>query len=328
MSVLRCNERVLSGGEDRCRVGLAGVSSPSGPHPIAKLFFLCRLGDRLGVRSHANERAGRVSVTSQHFSSVERYDHIENRMNIARSFSGNSLLDHLEVAEYKLIESGLSEKFLERDTVIHDPGDRMDVVYFPNGAILSVITLMEDGRGVESSTIGRESAHGVLAAFGSHKAHNRVICQIPGQSFMLPTARLKEAAAKSPTLADHLIRHVQGNTAQVEQSVACNALHSVEERLCRWILMSADRGDGKIVSLTQEYLAIMLGVQRTTVTQAARTLQAAGLINYARGAIEIVNRAGLEDTVCECYGVVRQKFDLLLGLSRPPAARVPQSDVA
>lgn len=248
---------------------------------------------------------------------------------MARSFSGNSLLDHLGDADYALLEPYITGKFLERDTVIHEPGDRMDVVYFPNGAILSVITLMEDGRGVESSTIGRESAHGVLSAFGSHDAHNRVICQVPGPTFMLPTARLKEAAAKSPPLADNLIRHVQGNTAQVEQSVACNALHSVEERLCRWILMSADRGDGKVVPLTQEYLAIMLGVQRTTVTQAARTLQAAGLINYARGAIEIVNRKGLEETVCECYGVVRQKFDLLIGRNGDGGLRrVAQNDVA
>ncbi len=238
------------------------------------------------------------------------------------------MLDHLEDAEYGLIEPYLTEKFLERDTVIHEPGDRSDTVYFPNGAILSVITLMMDGRGVESSTIGRESAHGVLACFGSLKAHNRVIVQIPGPSFMAPTARLKEAVAKSPTLADNLIRRAQGNSAQVEQSVACNALHTVEERLSRWILMSADRGNGKVVPLTQEYLAIMLGVQRTTVTQAARALQAAGLINYSRGAIEIVNRKGLEDVVCECYMVVQQKFELLLGKGRHMARRMPESDVA
>ena len=264
------------------------------------------------------------------FSGGVSFAHAENRMKVARSFLGNSLLDNLEDAEYGLLEPYLTEKFLERDTVTHDPGDRIDTVYFPNGAILSVITLMEDGRGVESSTIGRESAQGMLSAFGSHRAHNRVICQVPGLTFMLPTARLKEAAAKSPSLADHLIRHVQGNTAQVEQSVACNALHTVEERLCRWILMSADRGDGKVVALTQEYLAIMLGVQRTTVTQAARTLQSAGLINYARGAIEIVNRRGLEDTVCECYGVVRQKFELLLGAATANGVsrRSPASDVA
>jgi CRP-like cAMP-binding protein len=251
-------------------------------------------------------------------------------MRTTRSFVGNSLLDHLDDANYGLLEPYLIEKFLDRDTVTHDPGDRIDTIYFPNGAILSVITLMEDGRGVESSTIGRESAQGLLAAFGSYKAYNRVIVQVPGPSFVMPTVRLKDAIAKSTALADHLIRHVQGNTAQVEQSVACNALHTVEQRLCRWILMSADRGNGKLVALTQEYLAIMLGVQRTTVTQAARTLQAAGLINYARGTIEIINRKGLEDTVCECYGVVRQKFELLLGAATDHGVsrRIPQSDVA
>jgi len=233
-------------------------------------------------------------------------------MKIARPETGNSLLDNLAATDFALIEPYLSEKFIERDATIHDPGDRIDTIYFPSGAVLSVITLMEDGRGVESSTIGRESAHGLLSAFGTHKAHNRVICQIPGHSLFLPVGRLREATAKSVSLIDALIRHAQGNAAQVEQSVACNALHAVEERLCRWILMSADRGDGRIVSLTQEYLAIMLGVQRTTVTSAARTLQAAGLITYARGTIEIVNRKGLEEAVCECYGVVRQKFSALV----------------
>jgi CRP-like cAMP-binding protein len=278
----------------------------------------------------SSEKLNYISTSRRAFHGGVSLGRVDNRMSSARSFLGNSLLDHLDDAEYGLLEPHLTERFLDRDTVTHDPGDRMDTVYFPNGAILSVITLMEDGRGVESSTIGRESAQGVLAAFGSHKAYNRVIVQVPGLSFMMPTVRLKDAIAKSTALGDHLIRHVQGNTAQVEQSVACNALHTVEQRLCRWILMSADRGDGRVVALTQEYLAIMLGVQRTTVTQAARTLQAAGLINYARGAIEIVNRKGLEDTVCECYGVVRQKFELLLGPAMDNAwsKRLPETDVA
>ena len=248
-------------------------------------------------------------------------------MKTARLFVGNSFLDNLQTADYAVLEPYITEKFLERDTTINDPGDRIDTVYFPNGAILSVITLMEDGRGVESATIGRESAQGVLSAFGSHKAYNRVICQVPGHCFMIPVVRLKEAAAKNPALADELVRYVQGNNAQVEQSVACNALHTVEQRLCRWILLSADRGDGRMVALTQEYLAIMLGVQRTTVTQAARTLQAAGLINYARGVIEIINRKGLEDTVCECYGVVKEKFHMLTGNGLVPR-QVPETDVA
>ena len=237
---------------------------------------------------------------------------LDERMNTTRTFVGNSLLDNLDDGDYGLLEPALTEKFLARDTVIHDPGDRLDAVYFPTGAILSVMTLMEDGRCVESSTIGCESGQCLLAAFGSHKAHNRVVVQVPGLSLAMPTVRLKDAVARSSSLADHLIRYVQGNAAQGEQSVACNALHTVEERLCRWILMSADRGNGKMVNLTQEYLAIMLGVQRTTVTQAARTLQAAGLITYSRGTIDIVNRRGLEETVCECYGVVRQKFDALV----------------
>jgi CRP-like cAMP-binding protein len=234
-------------------------------------------------------------------------------MKIVRAYSGNIFLDYLSDADYGLLSPHISERSIERGVVIHDPGDRIDTAYFPNGSVFSVITLMEDGRSVESATTGRESVAGVLAAFGSQRAYNRVVCQIGGHCYTMPTARLKDAAQRSPTLADGLMRHLQGNTAQIEQSVACNALHNVEQRLCRWILMSADRGDGKVIGLTQEYLAIMLGVQRTTVTQAARSLQAAGLITYARGAIEIVNRKGLEDAVCECYAVVNKKFAVLVG---------------
>jgi CRP-like cAMP-binding protein len=248
-------------------------------------------------------------------------------MTPTRLFIGNAFLDNLHNSDYEILEPHISEKYLPRDFTINEPGDRLDNVYFPNGAILSVITLMEDGRGVESATIGRENAQGVLAAFGSHKAHNRVICQVPGLSFILPVSRLREAAAKSATLADNLVRYVQANAAQTEQSVACNALHTVEARLCRWILMSADRGDGRVVALTQEYLAIMLGVQRTTVTQAARALQTAGLIHYARGTIEIVNRPALETTVCECYDVVRQKFQMLTGAGLTGHS-APEADVA
>src|SRR5579875_973092 len=132
--------------------------------------------------------------------------HPDNRMKTNRAFSGNALLDHLDNSDFALLEPYLTEKYLDRDTLLNDPGDRMDTVYFPNGAIMSVITLMEDGRGVESATIGRESGYGVLAAFASHRAHNRVIVQVPGVSFLMPAARLKEAAAKSATLADDLIR--------------------------------------------------------------------------------------------------------------------------
>lgn len=172
---------------------------------------------------------------------------------------------------------------------------------------------MEDGQGVEACTIGHESGYGLLNALGSSIAVDRVIAQVPGACLKLPTAKLKSVAAASPHLTDLIVRHVQGTVAQTQQSVACNALHHVEARLCRWLLMSADRMLNGKLPLTQEFLGFMLGVQRTTVTGVARSLQSAGLIRYARGQIEILDRPGLEEGACECYAVVRNKQAQLLG---------------
>ena len=127
-------------------------------------------------------------------------------------------------------------------------------------------------------------------------------------------ARLRAAAALSVNLTDLIIRHAQANTAQVQQTAACNALHSVDERLCRWLLMTQDRVGGDQIQLTQEFLGLMLGVQRTTVSRVASGLQDAGLVRYSRGQIQILDRRGLEDHTCECYESVRQKYDELLSV--------------
>jgi CRP-like cAMP-binding protein len=205
------------------------------------------------------------------------------------------------------------DKYLPRDLVLHEPGAQVEDVYFPVSSILSVITLMEDGRSVESCTIGRESAHGLLYALGAKTAFNRVIVQIGGSALVMPGQRIRELAISNPTLLEAMSRYAQGNDVQAEQSVACNALHDVEARLCRWILTAADRIDEPVLRLTQEYLAFMLGVQRTTVTAAAQSLQAAGLISYRRGEITLVDRPGLEERVCECYDHVRRRFTQVVG---------------
>jgi CRP-like cAMP-binding protein len=220
---------------------------------------------------------------------------------------GNSLVDGLIKADFDSLRPFFSWVQLEHNEVICRPGSIVDHVFFPTQSVLSVITLMEDGQGVEACTIGHESAHGLLHALGSSIALDRVIAQVPGQCLKLSSAKLKVAAAASPHLTDLIIRHVQVNTAQTQQSVACNALHHVEARLCRWLLMSQDRMINGKLPLTQEFLGYMLGVQRTTVTGAARSLQSAGLIRYARGQIEILDRNGLEEGACECYAVVRNK---------------------
>jgi CRP-like cAMP-binding protein len=223
------------------------------------------------------------------------------------------MLDYLDERDLDLLMPHLTEIYLEQNAILAEPGRQVEAAYFPTGAVLSVITIMEEGQGVEACTIGHESAYGLLHALGSSLALERVISQIGGSALKIPTSRLKAVAAKSTSLTDLMIRHVQVNVAQSQQSVACNAIHHVESRLCRWLLMSQDRTKNGKLPLTQEFLGYMLGVQRTTVTGAARALQSAGLIRYVRGQIEIVDRPGLEDGACECYASVREKHTQLLG---------------
>jgi CRP-like cAMP-binding protein len=231
----------------------------------------------------------------------------------ARPQFGNAFLDGLTAADLREIQPHLVVRDLRRDLLLHEEGDTREDLYFPAGAILSVITLMADGRGVECRTVGRESAYGLTLPFGSRIAHNRLLVQVPGRCVQMPAQRLRSAALRSLSLVETLARHLQGGDANTEQSVACNALHDVEARLCRWILMSADRTDDQPLPLTQEALAFMLGVQRTTVTAVARSLQEAGLISYRRGEITLRDRKGLEEAACECYAAARQKFRQMIG---------------
>jgi CRP-like cAMP-binding protein len=204
-------------------------------------------------------------------------------------------------ADFTRLEPLMTRTTLGRDFVLNDVGSIVEAVYFPAGAVLSVVTLMEGGQGVETCTIGHENAYGLDSTLGAPRAVERAICQIPGVCYHIPTSQLKTAASESQALTDLFIRHIQANLAQTSQSVACNAIHPVEGRLCRWLLMSHDRAGVDVLPLTQEFLGYMLGVQRTTVTIAARALQAGGLIKYKRGHIEILDREGLEDGACECY---------------------------
>jgi len=180
------------------------------------------------------------------------------------------------------------------------------------------MTLMENGAAIESAMIGPEGAVGLPAAIRQRTAISRAVVQGKGRALRLSAAILHDVWTTSPTLRDLVDAHGEGLYANVTQSVACNALHSVEERFCRWMLSCHDRVEGDTLALTQEYLADMLGVQRTTVTAVARSLQDKGAIRYRRGQVDIIDRSLLEAAACECYGVVRRNYDRLL-----PAAERP-----
>lgn len=224
----------------------------------------------------------------------------------------NSLLAALSPDDYALISVSLTPVDLEKGRLLYDPGDVIETVYFPHNCVISLMTLMENGAAIESATIGREGALGLMTAFSPRQALSRAIVQVAGGASRMSAAALFEAGQRSPALRQVIDRHSDALFGHAAQSVACNALHSVEARFCRWLLTCHDRIDDNTVGLTQEFLADMLGVQRTTVTAVAGALQAKGLIRYRRGVVDILDRHGLEVMTCECYGSVRRLYERLL----------------
>ncbi len=224
----------------------------------------------------------------------------------------NRLLAALDAQDLELAAAKLVPVILEKGALLYDPGDLIDTVYFPDDCVISLMTLMESGAAIESAAIGREGALGLMAAVSPRQSLTRAIVQVPGRARRITAAHLHRAWEQSAQIRDLIDRHNEALFAHAIHSVACNALHSVEARFCRWLLSCDDRIDSSTVALTQEFLADMLGVQRTTVTVVARALQAAGLIRYRRGVVDIMDRAGLEAIACECYRAVRRNYQRLL----------------
>jgi len=225
----------------------------------------------------------------------------------------NQLLRLIPASDRDALAPHLQTVTLEAGDILYEPDYSVEWVYFPITAVLSVVTVMTDGRTVESDTVGYESVIGVLAALGGTPAVGRTFTQIAGDAIRVSAARLRRQAEVSPTLRQILIRHAYANLAQAHQSAACNALHDLEQRLCRWLLMSQDRTASNSVRLTQQYLATMLGVQRTTVTHALRDLVEKGLVRQRRGCIEILDRPRIEAISCECYDAVQDNLRRLIG---------------
>jgi CRP-like cAMP-binding protein len=222
----------------------------------------------------------------------------------------NRLLHAMPPSERALIERDLQEVAIEQGQVLQEQGDTIEAVYFPASGLISLIAAMQGGdKIIEAATIGRDGALGAMAGFGPRRAFRRAIVQVAGVAARISTARLQEAVNASAALRDVLARYSEVLLAQVQQLVACNAFHEAEERLARWLLQAHDRVDGDIIPLTQEALAQMLGVRRTTVTIIAHELQKRGLLRYRRGRIEVTDRHGLETVACECYAAERKQVD-------------------
>ena len=224
----------------------------------------------------------------------------------------NRLLAALPAEDLGLVAPHLVQVDLERGRLLYEPGDRIDTIYFPQDGVISLMTLMENGAAIENAIIGREGAVGLAAAVAPRQALSRAIVQTPCRCARISAHHLHEAWNRSAAIRQIADRHGEALFGHAIQLVACNALHSVEARFCRWLLSCHDRISTDTVALTQEFLADMLGVQRTTVTTIARALQDKGYIRYRRGVVDIVNRAGLEAMTCECYGVMRSTYERLL----------------
>jgi CRP-like cAMP-binding protein len=231
----------------------------------------------------------------------------------------NHFLTSLSRADRSAVEPHLSLVDLERGQILAEPGLSVKHAWLPQGAVISIVTLMRDGRAVESRTIGMESGFGLLHALGSRLSYERVTVQISGAAWRISVDALGQAAKQSPTLVKDIVVHGQATLVQAAQQTACNALHGVDARLCRWLLLTQDRVKADVLPLTQEHLAIMLGVQRTTVTAAALHLQAQGHIAYTRGKIRVLNRDGLKAAACECYYATEQAVHQMLGGFSVPA---------
>jgi CRP-like cAMP-binding protein len=234
----------------------------------------------------------------------------------------NRLLAALEPEDFARLEPHLELVNLTLKQVLYETGDTIRYAYFPHDAIISLVNVMEDGHTVEISVFGREGVSGIVSALVTREAFGRYVVQMQGTATRVPYERLNQVRENSPQLQQLILRYGEALLAQTFQSVACNAVHAVEARCCRWILSMHDRADHDSLPLTHEFLAEMLGVQRSTVSVVTRTFQTAGLIRQSRGGITVLDRAGLEGMACECYGRIRRIYQRLLPGTYPqPSSR-------
>ena len=229
------------------------------------------------------------------------------------------MLAALETASHKRIEPHLAPVEFKLGDVVCEAGGLLKHAYFPQGAVLSLLTVLENGSAIETANIGREGAFGLFAAMYSRVSFNRCLVQLEGGIVRCPIELLQSEFKNSEHVRNLFVSYSETLLSQVQQTVACNALHSTEERMCRWLLMMHDRAQGEALPYTHEFLSHMLGANRKSVTLAAQSLQTAGLISYRRGKIQVLDRPGLEKASCECYAVVRERFDAFL---TPPSTAV------
>ena len=240
---------------------------------------------------------------------------VPRRTDRAPSDQPNRFLAALPRESFARLEPELETVEMRAKVVLWEPDTPIRSVYFPNTCVMSIIVPLQGDVAVEAGTVGREGFLGVPILLGGDTTSTQAICQVSGMTGRLPASVFRRAIDEDALLRRFCLQYAQALLEQTSQSVACNGRHDLAERCARWLLMTQDRVDGDEFHLTHEFLAFMLGVRRATVTVAAAILQRAGLIKYSRGRVRILDRAGLEEASCECYDVVRRKYEKLLHAS-------------
>jgi CRP-like cAMP-binding protein len=225
----------------------------------------------------------------------------------------NRLLAALPPEEYETILPHLGHVSFKLGQVVYESGGQMDHIYFPTTAIISLLYMMENGSSAEMGIAGNEGLVGVALFMGGNTMPNRAVVQSAGGAVRMKAKVLRDEFARGGSFQRLLLRYTQALLTQMSQTAVCNRLHAIEQQLRRWLLLSHDRLDSDELVMTQELIANMLGVRREGVTAAAGRLQEQGLISYVRGRIQVLDRRGLEASVCECYKVVKDEYDRLLG---------------
>jgi CRP-like cAMP-binding protein len=238
----------------------------------------------------------------------------------------NRLLAALPAADYERLLPLLDGVSLSLGSALYESGSPQGFIYFPTDSIVSLLYVMEDGSSAEIAIVGKDGAVGMALFMGGETTPSRAVVQSAGYAYRLRAGVLKSEFARGGELQHLLLRYTQALITQMAQTAVCNRHHSVEQQLCRWLLLSLDRLPSNELTMTQELIANMLGVRREGVTEAARKLQEAGLIRYSRGKITVLDRPKLEARVCECYAVVKRETDRLLQATAarpgsPPGAR-------
>ncbi|MDP3332342.1 MAG: Crp/Fnr family transcriptional regulator [Methylococcaceae bacterium] len=233
-------------------------------------------------------------------------------MNSTHSPKQNHLLAALPEEEYEFLFPHLEAVKMPLGEVIYESGGELRYVYFPSTCIVSLLYVMENGSSAEIAVVGNEGIIGIALFMGGGSMPNRAVVQSAGHAYRLKGSLIKKEFAQNGPMMRLLLRYTQALITQMAQTAVCNRHHSIDQQLCRWLLLSLDRLPSNKLTMTQELIANMLGVRREGVTEAAGKLQEAGLINYSRGQIIVLDRAGLEERVCECYQVVKTETDRLL----------------